>query len=251
MSTSGPGPAPGDAAMPRSLRIDLHLHTRGSWDSLSDPDAVLARARQRGVGRIAVTDHNRLDVALAMAERHPDEVIPGEEVKTAEGIDVIGLYLSEEIPKGTPMVETCRRIRAQGGIVYLPHPYAAGKGGSGRYAEELAPEVDVIEVFNARLRSRRANRRAAELADRTGRLRGAGSDAHTPGEVGNAWVEVQDHPNRPDALLAALAGRAAAGGGGSGGRLGGFPVRVHGERAGLHVFALSNGAKLWKKLRGR
>jgi len=245
MSAPGPGPAPGTSATPRPLRIDLHLHTRGSWDSLSDPGAVLARARQRGIGRIAVTDHNRLDVALAMAELHPDEVIPGEEVKTAEGIDVIGLYLREEIPKGTPMIETCRRIRAQGGIVYLPHPYAAGKGGSGRHAEALAPEVDVIEVFNARLRSRRANRRASELADRTGRLRGAGSDAHTPGEVGNAWVEVPHHPNRPEALLAALAGQADDGGGG------GFPVRVHGERAGLHVFALSNGAKLWKKVRGR
>ena len=222
-------------SVPR-LRLDLHLHTHGSWDSLSDPEAVLARARARGVGRIAITDHNRLHVALEMAARHPDAVIPGEEVKTAEGIDVIGLYLREEIPRGTPMLETCHRIRAQGGIVYLPHPYAAGKGGSGRYAEILAPEVDVVEVFNARLRSRRANERAAELARRTGRLPGAGSDAHTPGEAGNAWIEVPHHANEPGALLEALAA-------------GRDPVRIHGQRAGLHVFVLSNGAKLWKKLR--
>lgn len=222
-------------SVPR-LRLDLHLHTHGSWDSLSDPEAVLARARARGVGRIAITDHNRLHVALEMAARHPDAVIPGEEVKTAEGIDVIGLYLREEIPRGTPMLETCHRIRAQGGIVYLPHPYAAGKGGSGRYAEILAPEVDVVEVFNARLRSRRANERAAELARRTGRLPGAGSDAHTPGEAGNAWIEVPHHVNEPGALLEALAA-------------GRDPVRIHGQRAGLHVFVLSNGAKLWKKLR--
>jgi predicted metal-dependent phosphoesterase TrpH len=231
MSVAGPGSG-------ARLRLDLHLHTHGSWDSLSDPEAVLARARSRGVGRIAITDHNRLHVALEMAARHPDAVIPGEEVKTAEGIDVIGLYLHEEIPRGTPMLETCRRIRAQGGIVYLPHPYAAGKGGSGRYAEALAPEVDVVEVFNARLRSRRANRRAAELAGRTGRLSGAGSDAHTPGEAGNAWVEVPHHPNEPGALLEALA-------------TGGDQVRVQGRRAGLHVFVLSNGAKLWKKVRRR
>ena len=217
------------------LRLDLHLHTRGSWDSLSDPEAVLARARSRGVGRIAITDHNRLHVALEMAARYPDAVIPGEEVKTEEEIDVIGLYLREEIPRGTPMLETCRRIRAQGGIVYLPHPYAAGKGGSGRYAEMLAPEVDVVEVFNARLRSRRANDRAAELARRTGRLRGAGSDAHTPGELGNAWIEVPWHPNEPAALLKALAA-------------GEDQVRVHGQRAGLHVFVLSNAAKLRKRL---
>jgi len=212
------------------MRLDLHLHTRGSWDSLSDPEAVLARARERGIHRIAITDHNRLHVAREMHERHPDAVIPGEEVKTAEGIDVIGLYLSTEIPKGTPMAETCRRIRDQGGIVYLPHPYAAGKGGSGRFAEELAPQVDVVEVLNARLRSRKRNRRGLELAHRHGRLRGAGSDAHTVGEVGNAWVEVPRHPNEPGALLHALG-----------------EARIHGRRAPLHVFLASNWAKVRKR----
>jgi predicted metal-dependent phosphoesterase TrpH len=227
------GGAPGSG--PGTLRIDLHLHTRGSWDSLSDPERVLAKARARGLDRIAITDHNALEVALDMAARHPDQVIPGEEVKTAEGIDVIGLYLREVIPKGTPMLETCRRIRAQGGIAYLPHPYAAGKGGSGRHAETLAPEVEVIEGWNARLRSAEANRRAQALAERFGKPQGAGSDAHTPGEVGNAWVELPWHPNTPEGLLEALSAPGA---------------RVHGERAGLHVFLLSNGAKLWKKLGG-
>lgn len=220
-------PAPG------RLRLDLHLHTWGSWDSLSDPEAVLARARARGVGRIAITDHNRLHVALAMATRYPDAVIPGEEVKTAEGIDVIGLYLREEIPKGTSMAETCRQVRAQGGIVYLPHPYAPGKGGSGRHAETLAAEADVVEVWNARLLARGANDRGAALAARFERRRGAGSDAHTPAEAGNAWVEVPDHPNTPEALLEALA---APG------------LRVYGERAPVSVFLRSNLAKLRKKL---
>ncbi len=87
-----------------TLRMDLHLHTAGSGDCLSDPSVVLERVTDLGYGRIAITDHNRLDVALRMAERHPDRIIPGEEVKTAEGIDVIGLYVSREIPKGTPAV---------------------------------------------------------------------------------------------------------------------------------------------------
>ncbi len=213
------------------LRMDLHLHTRGSWDCLSDPEAVLARARERGIGRIAITDHNHLGVALDMHGKYPHAVIPGEEVKTAEGIDVIGLYLSEEIPKGTPMEETCGRIRAQGGIVYLPHPYAAGKGGSGRYAEALAPQVDVVEVLNARVRSRERNRKGLELARRRDRLHGAGSDAHTVGEVGNAFVSVPWHPNRPGALVEALGS-----------------ARIHGRRAPLHVFLASNWAKLRKRL---
>jgi predicted metal-dependent phosphoesterase TrpH len=166
---------------------------------------VLARALSLGYARIAITDHDRLAVARAMAERHPRQVIPGEEVRTAEGVDVIGLYLTEEIPRGTPAQQTIASMKTQGGIVYLPHPYAAGKGGGGRMAEELAPLCDVVEVFNARLHDPALNLRAAELALRHGKLAGAGSDAHTLGELGNAFVEVAPHPNRPDALLAALA----------------------------------------------
>lgn len=187
-----------------TMAVDLHLHTAGSWDCLSDPRAVLERALVRGLDRIAITDHNRVAVALAMADEFPDRVIPGEEVKTAEGIDVVGLYLSEEIPKGTPARETVERIRAQGGIPYLPHPFAGGKGGGGRYAEELAPLVDVVEVFNARLHPGRLNAPAEALARRHGRLRGAGSDAHTLGELGGARVVLPLHPNRPEALLRAL-----------------------------------------------
>ncbi|MEX0935541.1 MAG: PHP-associated domain-containing protein, partial [Gemmatimonadota bacterium] len=148
-------------------------------------------------------------------------------------VDVIGLYMSEEIPRGTPAEETCRRIRDQGGVVYLPHPYARGKGGSGMLAETLAPFLDVVEVFNARLRSSDRNARAEDLAGRHGLLRSAGSDAHTVHEIGNAWVDVPRHRNEPAAFLDALG-----------------DASVHGRRAGLHVFALSNWAKLRKKMPG-
>jgi dephospho-CoA kinase len=220
-------PAPG------RIRLDLHLHTRGSWDCLSDPERVLARARECGVERIAITDHNEVAVALDMAARYPDRVIPGEEVKTAEGIDVIGLYLSERIPKGTPARETCARIQAQGGIAYLPHPYASGKGGSGRYADELAALCEVVEVFNARLHPGRLNDAAPDLAVRHGALRGAGSDAHTVGEVAGAWVEVPDHPNTPAGLRSALA-----------------RGRVHGRTSSNLVHLASTWAKVRKKLPG-
>ena len=186
------------------LRVDMHMHTQASFDCLSDPRRVIEAAAARGVQRIAITDHNRVSTALEMAEAYPDSVIPGEEVKTKEGIDVIGLYVEEEIPKGTPAREVCRRVKDQGGLVYLPHPYARGKGGSGRYAEELAPLVDIIEVFNARLHPGNLNESGEELAARWSKPRGAGSDAHMLGEVAGAWVEVEQHPNEPAALLAAL-----------------------------------------------
>jgi dephospho-CoA kinase len=186
------------------LRIDMHLHTQASFDCLSDPRRVIEAAAARGVQRIAITDHNHVSTALEMADAYPDSVIPGEEVKTEEGIDVIGLYIQEEIPKGTPAKEVCRRVKDQGGLVYLPHPYARGKGGSGRYAEELAPLVDIIEVFNGRLHPGHLNEPGEELAARWSKLRGSGSDAHMLGEVAGSWVEVDQHPNEPAALLAAL-----------------------------------------------
>lgn len=189
---------------PRTLRIDMHNHTRGSFDCLSDPEELLARARDRGLDRIAITDHNALDVALEMAARHPEHIIPGEEVKTAEGIDVIGLYIRTAIPKGTPALETCNLIRAQGGVVYLPHPYAGGKGGGGAHVERLVPHIDVIEVFNARLHPGRLNAPAEETATRHGLLKGAGSDAHTVGEIGGAGVTLPVHENTAEGLLHAL-----------------------------------------------
>lgn len=187
------------------MTLDLHLHTVGSWDSLSDPEALLARAASQGIDRLAMTDHNELFVARAMAERYPDRVIPGEEVKTAEGIDVIGLYLTEVIPKGTPARETIARIRGQGGIPYLPHPFARGKGGGGAFVEELAPLVDVIEVFNSRLHPEALNAPTRPVVARFGRLSSAGSDAHTVGEIGNVQLRVPRHGNSAEELRFALA----------------------------------------------
>jgi dephospho-CoA kinase len=203
-SVAGAQPSSSSRAPEGRMRVDMHMHTRASFDCLSDPDEVLARALARGVDRIAITDHNSLGLALEMHARHPDRVIPGEEVKTAEGIDVIGYYLTEEIPKGTPAREVCALVREQGGLSYLPHPFAAGKGGGGKFAEEFAPLVDIVEVFNARLHPGRLNVPAEELAERHQKPRGAGSDAHTVAEVAGAWVEVPKHENRPAALLEAL-----------------------------------------------
>lgn len=193
-----------EAGVPDLVRIDMHLHSWGSWDCLSDPEQVLEAARSRGVERVAITDHNALDVSLEMFDRFPDHVIPGEEVKTEEGIDVIGHYLRDVIPRGTSARETIRLTREQGGIPYLPHPFAGGKGGGGRFAEELAPLVDVVEAFNGRIHKPVQNQQAAELALRHGKLAGGGSDAHTLGEVGRVFVELPWHPNTPDALRAAL-----------------------------------------------
>ena len=190
--------------MAPTVRVDMHLHTFRSFDCLSDPERVIQAADARGIGRICVTDHNEIEAALRLKSIFPDRVIVGEEVKTAERVDVIGLYIQEKIPKGTPAARTCEMIHAQGGIVYMPHPYASGKGGDGALLAELRDLIDAVEVFNARLHKPEQNERAADWARRHEKPGGAGSDAHTLAEVGRAYVEVPIFDDAPAAFLNAL-----------------------------------------------
>jgi dephospho-CoA kinase len=194
----------GASAGPGHVRVDMHVHTRLSFDSVSRPDAVVGTAVARGLGRVCITDHNEIEAALDLADRFPNLVIPGEEVKTREGVDIIGLYVREWLPRGTPAREACHRIREQGGLVYVPHPFAGRKGGGGRILEEVADLVHVVEGFNARVHSRARNRRGAEWGRTRGLPLGAGSDAHTLREIGNAYVELPPFDNDPASFLAAL-----------------------------------------------
>ncbi len=214
-----------------AFRIDMHVHTSRSHDCLSDPDAVVRAAAAAGLARVCITDHNALDMALRLRDRHPSLVIPGEEVRTAEGVDIIGLYLHEAIPKGSPARETCERIRAQGGVVYVPHPFAGGKGGGGRILGEIEDVIDAMETFNARLHDPALNERAARWAAERGLPGGGGSDAHTLGEVGRAYVEVPSFEDSPQGLLAAL-------------RQG----RVHGRASSRAVHIASTWAKVVKRV---
>ena len=185
-------------------RVDMHIHTHCSFDCRSDRDAVVERALAAGLARICITDHDDIEAAFDLAARYPDVVIPGEEVKTAERVDVIGLFLTEWIPGGTPARETCDRIHEQGGLVYVPHPFAGGKGGGGRILAGIEDQVDIVEGFNARIHDQALNGRAREWAGARGLPLGAGSDAHTLGEIGRAWVEVPTFDMEPASFLAAV-----------------------------------------------
>ncbi len=201
----------GSGAAGRRLRIDMHTHTSRSFDSLNDPEALIAAADALGLDRVCITDHDEIAAALALKARFPHRVIVGEEVKTAERVDVIGLYIEEKIPRGTPARETCQRIHEQGGVVYVPHPFAGGKGGGGRILGEIEDLVDAVEGFNARLHDPSLNRRAVEWARARGLPLGAGSDAHTLRELGRGAVEVPEFDDEPRDFLRALAEGSIAG----------------------------------------
>jgi predicted metal-dependent phosphoesterase TrpH len=186
------------------MKVDMHLHTRASFDCLSDPAEVLRAALGRGLDRVCITDHNEISAAVALQRLHPDRVIVGEEVKTGEGVDIIGLFLHDRIPRGTPAREACLRIRDQGGLVYVPHPFAGGKGGGGRILGEIEDLVDIVEGFNARIHDPALNERAQQWAAERRLPVGAGSDAHTLAEVGRAFVEMDEFEMRPGPFLTAV-----------------------------------------------
>jgi predicted metal-dependent phosphoesterase TrpH len=183
---------PATATRQRSF-ADLHSHSSASFDSLSDPRKMMAKAVRLGLTHLAITDHERVDGALRAAELAPPglQVIVGEEIKSADG-DILGLFLNEAIAPGLSAAETAAAIREQGGLVGLPHPFDGFRNSGGSQAgeaeqklEELAAIVDYVEVHNARA-YRDANPLAAAFAHRHGLPGVASSDAHSITEVGIA-----------------------------------------------------------------
>jgi len=168
---------------------------------------LLDHAELEGLGAIAVTDHNALGGALEAAElaRGRDLlVVPGEEVKTDGQGEVIGLFLSEEIPRGLSFADTIAAIRGQGGLVYLPHPFDR------LHAIPDAPtlhrhlaDIDVFEVYNARLLFDAYNDEALRFATKYNLTMGAGSDAHVLQGLGTGVLRMRAFDG-PEEFLVSL-----------------------------------------------
>jgi predicted metal-dependent phosphoesterase TrpH len=193
---------------------DLHNHTCRSYDA-SNCDSDYLRAYEDGLLNVlAITDHNTIDGALECKERLESstgrglQVIVGEEVDTAEG-ELIGLFLTEALPVGHSAAETAHEIRRQGGLVYLQHPYCRyvrTRLEQGAIEKLLAEQlVDIVETDNGGPLMGRANRLARDLAARHGLPRGAGSDAHHPGDIGRCVVEIEPGFADAQTFLASLA----------------------------------------------
>lgn len=210
MAASGPAATgPAETGVVRSL-ADLHCHTSASFDSLSRPEAVARAAAERGLTHLAITDHDRVDVALRLRDNAPDglEIIVGQEVRTSAG-DLIALFIEKPIPVGLALVDAAARIREQGGVVGLAHPFDRFRAGAGRRGWEddlakLLPLLDYVEVWNARLIVGNGNRLAAEFAKERELPGVAVSDAHTILEVGVAYTILEGPLDSADALRAAL-----------------------------------------------
>lgn len=186
-------------------RVDCHVHSAFSGDARIALEEIEVALDEGVVDIVCLTDHNSVRGGLALAERRPGQVIVGSEVKTWAG-EIIGLFLHEHVPRKSAPAEVCEAIKAQGGLVYVPHPFCPLHSGLKLdVLDDLVGRglVDVIEVFNAKASLDSANAEAAGYAEQHGLAAGAGSDAHYPEFLGRAFVEVPDFEG-PAGFLEAL-----------------------------------------------
>jgi len=185
------------------VRVELHAHTRASKDSLVKPALLIEHCEKDGIDRIAITDHNEIKGALEAKKIAPDRVIVGEEIETTRG-ELIGYFMQEWVPPGLAPKAAIARLRDQGAVISVAHPFDTIR--SKHWSEEdlfdIAPEIDAIEVFNARCLNNKPNQKAQVFARQHGLLATVGSDAHSLWEVGMASLHMSDFKDAEGFLTA-------------------------------------------------
>jgi hypothetical protein len=216
------------------LKADLHIHTQYSMDCNTPLDKIISRCQELRINCIAIADHGTAEGALKMQKLAPFKVIVAEEVLTTHG-EIMGMFLRETIPGGFSPEETVKRIRAQGGLVNIPHPFETIRGSALKdwWINEIASDIDLMEVLNSRSPFPANSDKARDFAAKHGIPGGAGSDAHTILEIGNAYVEMPEF-NSPQEFLKALA-----------------QGRIFGRRSSAFVHLFSVWAKARNQLRRR
>ena len=190
------------------LKADLHIHTEYSMDCSMPLEQVISRCLEVGINCVAIADHGTAEGALKMQDIAPFTVIVAEEILTPDG-EIMGMFLKETIPSGLSVEQTISRIMAQGGLVCIPHPFDMFRKSAldSEVIEEVAEQIDVIEVFNSRSLLPGASTKAQVFAEKYGIPKSAGSDAHTPNEIGNAYIEMPEFNGKDDFLQALAKGK--------------------------------------------
>jgi predicted metal-dependent phosphoesterase TrpH len=216
------------------LKADLHIHTEYSLDCRTPLEKIIKRCQKLGIDCIAIADHGTAEGALKLQAMAPFKVIVAEEILTTEG-EIMGMFLKETIdsPANARLTpeEAVRRVHGQGGLVNIPHPFETIRGSAlkEKALDDIAADIDLMEVLNSRSPREANSKKARDFAAKHGIPGGAGSDAHSVYEIGNAYVEMAEF-NNPEEFLRALA-----------------RGTIKGKRSGIivHVFSL------WARFRGR
>ena len=216
------------------LKADLHIHTEFSMDCNTPLEKIVKRCQELGINCIAVADHGIVEGALMMQKLAPFRVIVAEEIMTTQG-EIMGMFLKETIPSGLTPQETIKRIRAQGGLVNIPHPFETIRGSALKdwVINEIAKDIDLMEVLNSRSPFPANSNRARAFAEKHGIPGSAGSDAHSVYEIGNACVEMPEFKDKDEFLKSLVR------------------AKIYGRRSSMFVHLFSTWAKMKAKLRRR
>lgn len=180
-------------------KVELHSHTYYSKDCLIPLEDVIRTCQRKGIDKIAITDHNTAEAALALAKMAPDLIIPGEEIMTTDG-EILAYFVKETIPPGLTPDETIRRLRTQGAVISVSHPYDRLRKGAWEESEllKIVDKVDALEIFNSRCIFSEDNDKAKAFAAAHGKPGTVGSDGHITYEYGNATLLMQPFEGASD-----------------------------------------------------
>ncbi|HIH44907.1 MAG TPA: PHP domain-containing protein [Candidatus Methanoperedenaceae archaeon] len=211
------------------MKYDLHIHSKYSGDSILEPEDIVKLAIKRGLGGVAITDHNTIKGGMKAKqfETGDFDVIVGSEILTDKG-EVMGLFLSDEIPPGS-MHDVVADIRGQDGIVVIPHPFDEFRKNALFPAEEDVSLIDAVEGFNSRCLVHSRNEQAVEFAAQHNLSITAGSDAHLAREIGKAGIIIDSEEPR-EAIIR-------------------NNVRIFGKRTSILNQAGTKAIKLWRKIK--
>lgn len=177
-----------------SFKLDLHTHSTLSRDGGITTAQYQHLLNQKILDYVAVTDHNQIETALSLRSRLGPQIIVGEEIMTPAG-EVIGLFLNKYIPPHQSLLSTLKDIRSQAGLVYIPHPQDPRRHGlSLTVILRHLSLIDLIEVYNARRLPASNNQKIAAFAQTHHLPGGAGSDAHSAGEIGRTYSLISAAP---------------------------------------------------------
>lgn len=179
--------------MTQLILAEFHSHSNYSPDSLAKIEDMIATCRAKGIGKLAITDHGRMAGALRAHEIAPEMIIVSEEILTSEG-EILGYFMTEEIPDYLPPLEVVKMLRDQGAFISIAHPFDPWRGSTWKLEtlEQLVPYLDGVEAFNARCLDPSFNEQAGEFAQEHGLAWMVGSDAHSLPELGRSVLKLPD-----------------------------------------------------------
>lgn len=216
------------------LKADLHIHSKYSMDCQTPLDKIIKRCEKLKINCIAIADHGTAEGGLALQKIAPFKVIVAEEILTTEG-EIMGMFLKETIPSGITPREAIKRIREQDALVNIPHPFETIRGSAlkDKAIDEIAKDIDLMEILNSRSPFPANTNKARDFAIKHNIPGGAGSDAHTIYEIGNAYIEMPDFNTKEEFLESVRQGI------------------IYGKRSGVFVHFFSTWAKVTGKITKR